>query len=350
MEVLVGGPDSPAATSRKSTLWFNGFQTANPLNQTVVLAKEAPVPVDAKMTDHKCLSFDKDIDALVNVSSHIFVIMPDKAAGSSVKDFMGECEKHHKDELLRLDGVFQENALSHSLEMPTVIADHVEEEKHLLHTIKHTPASGLIIYIYREETDREASAIQHVVQNRLCLRSYRKNNPVPDVPIHYEEDGSCIIDDEEQFIEQVIKPRYWEIGYGVFDTLTCTTHEAIRKEGPNMIMINYKQADSLLQLIAKHQCPRLVNKKFHSNVSKSKTLETKIKLHSGDTVSTKEWINSKRGQFGFFQPFEEKYEPQCKAETLELEKKMSTCPDEAIKIGGIRIRRRRTRRKTQRRQ
>ena len=300
----------------------------------IALSPKGSVQNEAGTNDHSCLSFDNDIDALVSKASHIFVVMPDKAAGMTLKSFMGQCEKNHKDGLLRYDAIFKENALSHSMEMPTLIADHVEREKHLLHTIEHSPSSALIIYIYREESDREASAIQHVAQSRLCAEDNHDAKPVPAVPLHYEEDGSCIIDDEDQFIESVIKARFWEIGYGVYDTLTCKTYEAIENEGPNMIMINYKQADNLLKIISKHRCPSLEDELFRSNVGSSKKMEAMMKLRSGQTVTMKDWVKSKKGQFGFFQPFHDDYNPQCKAKTRKIEKDMLKCQDEAIRLGG----------------
>ena len=278
-----------------------------------------------------CLSFEQDVDQLVSDAEQIYITMPDKCAGTAMKNFVNNCVENHADGMLRDNQVFLKGMLSHSMEMPTVIADHTDNEAHLLKVLQSAPTNSLVIYIYREESDREASAIRMVVEQHMC---YKERTFEPAVPIRYEGQGrTCVIESESRFIESVIKPRFWEIGNGIYDTLTCKTHEAIEKEGPNMIMVHYKQVDRLQKVIAKYRCPDLT-RVFKTNAASDKR-EAMIQLQTGERVSIKEWTDSKKGQFGFLHNVNiNEYEPKCRAKTRMMEKEMLGCEDEVIRVSG----------------
>lgn len=279
-----------------------------------------------------CLSFDDDVDRLIQNAEQIYITMPDKCAGSSMKDFLSVCEKNHVDGLLR--GKFEDNILADSMEMPTMIADHAEEDWQIIHTIDNASSDALIIFIYRDEPGREASAIKHVVLSRICSDMYDGPPPEPRVPYH-AHGKKCVIEDEKIFIDSIIKPRYWEIGFGIYDVLTCATHEAIEKEGPNMIMVHIGQVERLQILLAKHRCPRHAKTTFRTNTAGEKPWEGFIRLDKGDDeVPLDDWVESKKGQFGMLQPFNDGYKPSCKGKTRKLENAIQSCEDSVIWVSG----------------
>ena len=49
-----------------------------------------------------------------------------------------------------------------------------------------------------------------------------------------------------------------EIGNGVYRALTCDVFGAIEANQPNMLILNYKQADELQKALVKHHCPDLL--------------------------------------------------------------------------------------------
>lgn len=87
-----------------------------------------------------------------------------------------------------------------------------------------------IVHVHREETDRLASAIKHVV-----LRDYGKlrTDPKSDVK------GKTALDEEK--LIKLIQSRNAEIEHGGGETLTCDMYDAIQEHVPNLLFVDFKQ-------------------------------------------------------------------------------------------------------------
>lgn len=115
---------------------------------------------------------------------------------------------------------------------------------------------SLIIYIHRGETDRFASAIKQVGKD-VCLDAKLLENP-HNSNVYWVQQ-KCIIK-EESFLFDLIATQTLDIGYGnQLVIMPCSTYELIKQQKPKMVLVlNYKQADKLQSIIAKHHCPELL--------------------------------------------------------------------------------------------
>lgn len=205
----------------------------------------------------------------------------------------------------------------------------------------------LIVYIHRHETDRLASAIEHVVK-QVCRNAHGIDSgrgPYFSVNLDTLTDRVHIIDDKENdgtksciveegaLIEEMIQKRTREIGSGTQDSFSCETFDALENSRPNMILLNYHQADKLQNMIAKHHCPELLPKlPIHANVATSNKIANFVRLKVDETIDVpiKDWINEKKQliewAFGLYD------NASCRGKFRDVEQKLFKCDDQSLEL------------------
>ena len=106
--------DSDASVNKVAT---NGYTfNSNEESQTMLTRSGA-----------KCLTFDKTFDDLVTSSNNIFVTMPAKAAGSTMKDFTKKCAgSFGEDNLLNRPESFKDVFMKKGAKpFPSIVASHL---------------------------------------------------------------------------------------------------------------------------------------------------------------------------------------------------------------------------------
>ena len=264
------------------------------------------------------MSFDREMDAIISQSKQIFITMPAKAAGTSLKSFTQQCMKRDVVDNLINRKSLSEALLTDEFEVPSIITSHLYKDKPLINLARHSTRDSLIIYIHRDETDRVLSGIKHVLRSRVCgtlggvsgLSSF-----------HIEKNGThCIIDEDE--VVKRIQDKEHEIGLGLSEILTCDTYEEIEENAPNMLFVHYKQVDQLEKLLAKHHCPELLEEpsleKDTTTGSEEQTeVYLRLKRGGGRMERLEDWLDAKRGVLEW--SLRLRKEGSCQAITKHLE-------------------------------
>ena len=295
------------------------------LSQTALVSEE----------ETRCLTFDEDLDQRVANASQIFITMPAKAAGTSLKTFTNKCTNFQYWDNFITSPNDVKGFLSASMDLPTIITSHIPDHEALTRLAQTSPNDVLNIFIYREESERKVSAIKHVVGNCFCADiCWPGVVPSDYVEIMKKETGACIIESETDLIYNVIGKGLWEIGFDTNGILSCPLYEAIEDNDPNMIMVNFKEADKLQEVLARHHCPELMDElPYHINYSNSDNVWIRTK-EDGQLVHLDDWAKSKQDFFDWaFDPTTD-LDQRCQAKTRALEKQMLQCEDEIAHVSG----------------
>jgi hypothetical protein len=267
------------------------------------------------------LGFENDMDKLLSNYKQVFVIMPAKAAGTTFKVFTKTCMKgknsSFQDEtnIINRPRVLKE-ALRGAAEMPSLISSHVYNSKSFVSLVKHATEQSLIIYSHRKETERLRSAIIHVAM-RKCIQA------------HVYETKKCEL--EENYVLQFITERESEIGFSASSILTCETYESIEDNAPDLVFMNYKQADQMQKLLAKHHCSE---EEFIHRNSGSQKLPIFVRLENNDisnsTVDLNDWLDGKMELIEL--SLNMKKDISCQAKTKKIQRDLLSCPDETLLV------------------
>ena len=274
--------------------------------------------------------------------------MPAKAAGSSMKKFTQKCMSNHtamednyinsKDKVL--------NMMTQDYEMPSIITGHIYNETTMTNIIMGATDDSLVLYINRQETDRLVSAAQTVV-DRLCEGKFTELEEFKDrVHIRYphpnarqddvyflRKNGECTI--EEDALRDVLVQQKKEISRSTFNSLSCSVFDAIDDNKPNMVVVDYKQADRLQKLLAKYHCPEMLEEEaVHSN-SGSNHVKKFVRLSNEDgrEVLLSDWMEKKRDllEWGFGM----KKDISCQGKIRSMQRELSGCDDEMFQLSKV---------------
>ena len=284
-----------------------------------------------------CLSLDLegDMDRLLSKYKQVFIIMPAKAAGTSLKKFTHQCmeaagtpsiagPKH----VLYVNPSTKQMAAKgqyfEQLEMPSLITSHLPNPQAFSSVMKHATRDTLVVYSHRDETSRLLSAVRQVVASRLCVEEETEGITVVD--------GECQV--EEGLLIKVIEEKQYEIGKGGTQLLTCESYDCLVDNSPNVVFVNYKQVSQLQKVLAKHHCPGVES--LVSNVAGAKKSAISVVLQgeslNGQLVLLDDWLPAKAPLLELV--LQLKNDVSCQATTRGIERKLFACPNEALQISG----------------
>lgn len=284
---------------------------------------------DDQIGDCMGLDFTGSLEALLHNVDQVYVSMPAKAAGSSMKTFATTCMNVDIPPRINLfnkkpgtnEGIrpIEEYLTAESLNPPSLIASHLYKDTEFTHLVKHSTRRSLIIYLHRDETSRILSGITQVAEVRLCSETQR---------------NACVIPEIE--LVAAIKKKTAEIGFGSTEILTCDSYDALDDNAPNFVFVHYKQASRLQKLLAKRFCPVELDQPTAVKNMFSEKAEIRVMLQNNNddrTVSLKEWLEAKKGLLEF--SLELRESASCQAKTRAMEEKLFHCPDEAFHFGKV---------------
>lgn len=297
----------------------------------------AEVHTPHHVKNEKCLNleFEENMDALLANHKQIFIAMPAKAAGSSLKNFTGKCMKRNmRENYINFGPEGRKHYLSDYVHPPSIITSHFYTDEPLVHLSKYPIQNALTIYVHRDETDRVISGIKEVLLGYICVTR----------PPHFTVEGAtkqfnmlinettCILDEAPSV--KLIETRFAEVGFGANDILTCNSYNAMIENDPNMVFINYKQANRLQKLLAKHHCPELLKEKpsMRNNgkpVSLYLRLEKKEE-NGNDLISIEDWLKEKSGVLEW--TLKLRKAATCQAKTKHMQEAMLRCPDQTLRV------------------
>jgi len=287
---------------------------------------------DKVLPQQSCLGLgsEEDLDNFLSKYEQVFVIMPAKAAGSSMKTFTRECMQSVRtsdaslNRIGKTDNVIlhhekHEELFKNQLNLPSLISSHVSLSSQVCRLVKHATKQSLIIWIHREESSRLDSAIRFVVVARY-FKDCSANH--------------CKI--EEETLYRLMRTNHNEIHIGTNEVWTCETYNCVKDSRPNLVFMHYKKASQLQKLLAKHHCPN-----FTKNITiNTKSRGKRFSVVVGDSetsdgtrdVDLDDWINAKIQLLQYF--FLVKKTVSCVGTTREIEDDLFACPDETLQISG----------------
>jgi hypothetical protein len=283
--------------------------------------------------DPSCMTFNNDIENLINQTQQVFITMLPKSSGSSVKAFVKACTKATegigKPDFLSLSRDTKRDILTKSYDMHKVMASYTQtDDLGLITFIKGMTDESLWIHLYRPETDRLLSAIKQVVKSRLC-KSVTKGNL--DISFAKRNGTECIIGEHDLVNEIILKGKI-EIGKSNTKILTCDLYNAIEENAPNAIFVNYQQSSRVQAAVTRKYCPgELEHDPIQKNVDAEKDMRAYVELVStGERVLIDEWVEKKRNHLEW--ALELNSNVTCRSTTRQMERKIRSCPDGAINI------------------
>ena len=271
------------------------------------LSRYVPLQQEEQQHDEKCLSVDR-VPALIESFDQVIIVSPAKAAGSTFKGFANMCggEIHNSLGNNFLNRQSLEHVLTNSYAMPSVIASHMYNAKSLIRLVSNVPRRSLLIYSHREETSRLFAAIRTVLF-RMC----RNNN----------SGKTCNVAEDD--LVHAIKSREHEIGLGASRILTCEMYQAIKDFSPNMVFMDYKQADTLQSILAEKFCPSLLGETLQRNVFSSKNVTIYVHNDRLLNVTIDDWLQTKSSTIEW--SLELNGHETCMGKTRKMEDELFSC-------------------------
>ncbi len=297
------------------------------------------VKQEAAIETNRCmgLGLEEGMDKLLSRYKQVFNVMPAKAAGTSSKAFAEGCMTFANGPLLmkqKFDNILSnkqnfDEVFGLELKTPAVISSHLYSSRDFKDLLVGATGDTLIVFMYREETDRVISAIRYMYGYLICKR-LGKHKGVTMVG------NECRVQEKELMnnIERLRK-KVNEITISNNQLLTCETYEIIKEHSPNVVFVNYNQFSKLQKLLSKHHCPQH-NTEVRQNVG-SDLMPTSVVLegpaNNGTVVSMSDWLANKRTLLEY--RFRLKDNVSCQGTTRKIERELSACSDETVAISGL---------------
>ncbi len=259
--------------------------------------------------------------------------------------------------------------MTRTYDLPSIITGHIYTDVTMMNIVRGASDDTLVIYINRHETDRLVSAAQTVV-DRVCegkltdLEEFKDRvhvryphththnhtnttvntvntgngtsnsiSNISDIDIHHlRRNGECTI--EEGALRDILLQQKKETSKSTFNALSCSVFDAIEDNKPNMVVVNYKQANRLQKLLAKYHCPELLEDRgVHSNRGSAhvkKYVRLEDDAGQGREVLLDEWMEKKRHliEWGFGL----KKDVTCQGEVRKMQRELLSCDDEMFQL------------------
>jgi len=284
------------------------------------------------------LDFEESMDTLLSEMKQIFVVMPAKASGSSLKHFTSKCMKRDirafPDNFVNFADMTK-NFLTNSFEVPSIITSHLYLDEPLAEIAKHATRETLIIYIHREETSRALSAMKQVLTG-IIGQKYCEEQSETKLSEDNQYFQNCTLDEES--VVDIIEKRTYEIGAGAQDILTCKSYAAIEQNAPNMVILNHKYANDLQKLLAKHHCPEMSGDVEEKNLTgeKPEDVHIRLKMENG-VVELEDWLFEKQHVIEWALQMKNN-KSGCGGMTRHMEDDLFSCSEGAMKVSSENIR------------
>ena len=285
----------------------------------------SPISGNYMELETQCLSFDKDVDGIISSAKQIYILMPAKAAGSSLKVFTAKCMHHPPNiaENLLLAGF---NKAYRPFYEQRLVTSHMGINMGMIDLLNRGDKDIVIIYVHRNEFERVLSAITHTIEKRSCMWDLP-----PHIPVQRLENNICVIKEDYLLNEVILSSNLeqnYDIVWGSTRLLTCSVYNSIEEHNPNVLFMNYKQASTLQKIISKHLCPD-VEHGVVENTRDMADYNAFVELNNNTRISIDDWYERKHGFL--IDWVHNTKRGSCQNETNSLEKSLFACEDEIIR-------------------
>lgn len=196
----------------------------------------------------QCLSLEESFSKLIESTNQIFLTQTAKASGTSFADFASKCQ-HYPHIYWFLLAYRRFNIGQSYNTSASILSAHIGTSTDLTGLVTGISDDSVIIHSHRGEDDRLLSAIRQVV-GEDCSKNKKRH-------ITIDDDGNCFV--EENKLIQLIQSGKREIKFGSSALLwNCETFEIMKEYQSNVIVMNYKQADKVQNVLVNKYCPELL--------------------------------------------------------------------------------------------
>ena len=266
---------------------------------------------------------EEEMQTLIDLSESVIVIMPAKAAGTSLKLFAAQCNNDAYSKLKMPGNLPKEsnaNILGNDWEMPGVIASHFWNPVALSRLLHSTSRKTLVLYSHRDETSRFQSAATHVLTT-WCPNGGGRNMPEKPSKFFDAIQGNNCYLSEDKLINKFLAKRYQEMEMGTNELLTCQTYSSIEEYAPNMVFVDYRNANSIQNLLAEKYCPHMLNRTMHAASTGEKVIY--VTLENGSNVTLADWLDKKLSFLEWTLDLNKK--SSCQVKTRRMEDELGSC-------------------------
>uniref|UniRef100_A0A6S8IUQ6 Sulfotransferase domain-containing protein n=1 Tax=Amphora coffeiformis TaxID=265554 RepID=A0A6S8IUQ6_9STRA len=244
----------------------------------------------------------------------VFIFMPAKAGGSSIKHFARRCyEDATGVKIPPIDNFVNRKAhylkyLLNDLQVPKVTASHLYSPTPLEESVRYSSRDTVFIYIYRKETDRLMSGIRQMASH-TCTDNPQLYKSRFGEPIETRQEAfganitrinntkTCTLN-EESFVTRVIQKRAHEVGFSVPSQLTCNVWSELEETGPDrFFFVHYSALDEVQATLASHYCPNVGP--IRTNVAGVKPERYMLRMRNQSLVDLDDWIEAKKDHIEF---------------------------------------------------
>lgn len=310
---------------------WNGGEVVHQLQTSSSIARPSPKSTAiVNDSEHvgkpasQCLSLEGSFSKLIESTNQIFLSQTAKASGTSFNDFASKCQ-HYPHEYWFLLRYRRFNIGQSYNTLASILSQHVEHSTDLTGLVTGISDDSVIIHSHRGEDDRLLSAIRQVLGHD-CEKK-RGHTTIDD-------DGNCFV--EENKLIQLIVSGAREIKFGSSARLwNCETFEIMKEYQSNVIVMDYKQAEKVQEVLVKKYCPELLKELplSHSNTAGQKMpmfvrLLNETESRTIGPVKLDDWLKRKKefipwiirhGKGGTY--------GSCRGKLREMEATLDGCED-----------------------
>lgn len=262
---------------------------------------------------------------------------PPKAAGTSMIRFDAKCTNVHHAKMVPGSTSFLnhqeqiETLLTYEYDVPRVISAHGTGTG-VANLVRKVPRSTLVIMIHRPETNRVLSGIKMVVMDGMCRRCVEHGKCSRRNEFERVEGNNCYM--PEQNLVDIIKSKRGEINSGFLSgPHTCDIYDSIRRNAPTVLLVDFKRATELQNLLSEKYCPEQLGQFKQVNVAAQKENQVYITLPDEGTVTLEDWLDEKASILEL--ALDLRNGTTCQATTRQVEDALYGCEEPYLDPVGI---------------
>ena len=222
----------------------------------------------------QCLSLEDSFLELIESSNQVFFtqIASENPSVLDLVKFAPKCQHYPEDVRFFKSEQFRKFKITDSYNSPSILSDVVKSSKDLIDLVTWVSDNSLIIHSHRHEADRLLFAIRQVFEG-LCVGDSNLINDAKalKIDVTLDDDGQCFIDEGDVLNFSIYNP-IGEIAYSSNKIWNCDSFDKIEDYQSNVIVVNHKQVEKALEVLAKKHCPELLEELplTHSNTAEEK--------------------------------------------------------------------------------
>ena len=133
-------------------------------------------------------------------------------------------------------------------------------------------------------------------------------------------DTSCKVA-EQPLVDELIEKQIGEIQLSA--PLGCSVWDEIDETGPNIVFVDYRQADDIQNILGARYCPTVAARRVNQDAAPDDKFQYIVKRKGGGEVDLHEWLDEKRSMLEWTLRLRSS---SCKRKVRMLQRTLESCP------------------------